>query len=96
MSKSYTLYIYKKDGRTKAGERLIRTQVYTDQTDSGMSAVADQFIAHWVELKATKKYRLEYFPTMMTVKNLMTGKEVEIDRDTPWCCNPASESHWSN
>jgi hypothetical protein len=30
-----------------------------------------------------------------TVKNLMTGKDVEIDSDTPWCCNPASETYWS-
>lgn len=30
-----------------------------------------------------------------TVKNLMTGQEVEIDSDTPWCCNPASETYWS-
>ena len=30
-----------------------------------------------------------------TVKNLMTGKNVEIDADTPWCCNPASETYWS-
>jgi hypothetical protein len=30
-----------------------------------------------------------------TVRNLMTGKEVEIDSDTPWCCNPASETYWS-
>ena len=31
----------------------------------------------------------------ITVKNLMTGKPVEIDEDTPWCCNPASETFWS-
>jgi hypothetical protein len=30
-----------------------------------------------------------------TVKNLMTGAEVEIDSNTPWCCNPASEQFWS-
>ena len=64
MSKSYTLYIYKKDGRTKSGERLIRTQVYTDHDDDGMKSIADQFITHWVDLNFTKKYRLEYFPTM--------------------------------
>jgi hypothetical protein len=32
---------------------------------------------------------------MKTVKNLMTGKEVQIAEDTPWCCNPASETYWS-
>lgn len=29
------------------------------------------------------------------VKSLMTGEPVEIDADTPWCCNPASETFWS-
>jgi hypothetical protein len=33
-------------------------------------------------------------PTKM-VKNLMTGQMVEIAADTPWCCNPASETYWS-
>ena len=32
---------------------------------------------------------------MKTVKNLMTGKDVQIAEDTPWCCNPASETFWS-
>ncbi len=27
--------------------------------------------------------------------DLMTGKDVQIDRDTPWSCNPASETYWS-
>jgi len=30
-----------------------------------------------------------------TVKNLMTGADVVIAEDTPWCCNPASERYWS-
>jgi hypothetical protein len=29
------------------------------------------------------------------VKSLMTGQDVVIAEDTPWCCNPASESFWS-
>ena len=31
----------------------------------------------------------------ITVKNLMTGEPVTIPADTPWCCNPASETYWS-
>lgn len=31
----------------------------------------------------------------MVVKSLMTGEGVLIDKDTPWCCNPASETYWS-
>lgn len=30
------------------------------------------------------------------IKNLMSGKEVEIDSNTPWCCRVDSESYWSN
>lgn len=29
------------------------------------------------------------------VKNLMSGKDVTIKANTPWCCNPASETYWS-
>lgn len=36
-----------------------------------------------------------YRAPKITVKNLMSGKPVEIDADTPWCCNPASETYWS-
>jgi len=32
---------------------------------------------------------------MKTVKNLMTGEDVQIPEDTPRCCNPASETYWS-
>lgn len=28
------------------------------------------------------------------VTNLMSGKEVEIDEDTPRCCDPSSELYW--
>ena len=29
------------------------------------------------------------------VRNLMSQKVIEIDEDTPLCCNPASETYWS-
>ncbi len=29
------------------------------------------------------------------VKNLMTGQEVEIDSNTPHCCDPSTETFWS-
>jgi hypothetical protein len=30
-----------------------------------------------------------------TVKSLMSGKDVVQSVNTPWCCNPASETYWS-
>lgn len=29
------------------------------------------------------------------VRNLMTGKEIEIDVNTPYCCDPSTERYWS-
>ena len=40
-------------------------------------------------------FALKYPVGTKVVKSLMTGKEVVIAEDTPWCCNPASESFWS-
>lgn len=40
--------------------------------------------------------RASYCAPKITVKSLMTGADVEIDADTPWCCRPDSESFWSN
>jgi len=85
----YTLYAYKADKRAKSGEKLVSTQVLKNMDEQTMKAVVQ------VGLTMNPNYRFEYFPTMMKVKSLMTGKEVEIDRDTPWCCNPASETFWT-
>ena len=32
---------------------------------------------------------------MKTVRNLMSGKEIEIAADTPLSCDPSSETYWS-
>jgi hypothetical protein len=85
----YTLYVYKTDRRYKAGERLVSTTVWRDRSEAEMKRLTSS-------LDIEPDHRYEYFPTMVTVKNLMTGQDVQIDRDTPWCCNPASESYWSN
>ena len=93
MKQDYTMYIYKLDKRTKSGERLVSTTVWTGRTEAGMEREVKELLMSG--LYNVAQYRFEYFPTMVTVKNLMTGKDIQIDRDTPWCCNPASESYWS-
>ena len=85
----YTLYAYKTDKRAKSGEKLVSTRVLKDMDEQTMKAIVV------VGLAMNPNFRFEYFPTMKTVTNLMSGKEVQIDRDTPWCCNPASETYWS-
>ena len=46
-------------------------------------------------LEAFKVLNPDFVFPKKTVKNLMTGKDVQIEADTPWCCNPASETYWS-
>ena len=45
------------------------------------------------KIRSYRHYMIE--GATKTVKNLMTGKDVVIPADTPWCCNPASETYWS-
>ena len=92
MKQNYTMYIYKRDLRCKSGERLFSTTGWESRTEAGMRRECNELYDLY---PATKGWRFEYHPTTKVVKNLMTGKPVEIDRDTPWCCNPASETYWS-
>jgi hypothetical protein len=46
--------------------------------------IGSEFIKSWCT-KFNKKI----------VKSLMTNEPVMIDVDTPWCCNPQSETYWS-
>ena len=89
---SYTLYIYKRDRRYKAGERLFSTTVWPVKDDDAMRRTINELYPLY---KATDGWRMEYVPTMKTVKNLMTGQEVEIPHDTPRSCDPSSELYWS-
>ena len=91
MKQDYTMYIYKTDRRTKTGERLFSTTVWANRDETGMRRECNELYDLY---PATKGWRFEYHPTKITVKNLMTGKPVQIDRDTPWACNPASETFW--
>ena len=84
----YTRYIYKKDKRTKSGERLVSTTVVKNLSVEQVEDMERVFDG------LESLVRVEYVPSMMTVKSLMTGQEVQIASDTPWCCNPASETYW--
>jgi len=93
MKQDHTMYIYKADRRTKSGERLVSTSVWRNRDAAEMHREVREL--QYELYPVSKGYRIEFLPTMVTVKNLMTGADVQIDRDTPWCCNPASESYWS-
>jgi hypothetical protein len=93
MKQAHTMYIYKTDRRTKAGERLVSTTVWQNRDAAEMKREVRELQYQLYPKKLG--FRIEFHATMQTVKNLMTGKDIQIDRDTPWCCNPASETYWS-
>jgi hypothetical protein len=92
MKQDYTLYIYKRDGRTKSGERLFSTTVWPNRDAESMKRECNELYDLY---PATGGWRMEYFPSMKTVRNLMSGKDVQIAHDTPRSCDPSSELYWS-
>ena len=91
--KDWTVAVYKADKRCKAGERFVAKYPF-----SGMDrATVERELRELTAQLYPKKdgWRFDVQERYMTVKNLMTGKDVQIEADTPWCCNPASETYWS-
>ena len=92
MKQDYTMYIYKRDARCKTGERLFSTTVFTGRDDNGMRReVAELFDLY----PPSKGWHFEWTPAYKTVRNLMSGKDVQIAHDTPRSCDPSSELYWS-
>ena len=51
--------------------------------------------AGWSENQLNIVTRETYRAPTKKVKNLMSGVEIEIDADTPRCCDPSSELYWT-
>ena len=93
MKVDHTLYIYKADKRTKSGERLLSTTVWRNRDSDEMHReVRELQYSTWPK---SQGYRLEFVATMKTVRNLMTGVDVQIAHDTPRSCDPSSELYWT-
>ena len=92
MKQDYTMYIYKRDRRTKTGERLYSTTVWQARTAEGIKRECNELYDLY---PATKGWRFECIPTMKRVLNLMSGVEIEIPHDTPRSCDPSSELYWT-
>lgn len=88
----YTLKIYRYDRRCKSGERFVKTYEYDRKDDASMDREVNALrgCGYFDDM-----FRIEYAPKFITVKNLMSGKDVQIAADTPLCCNPSSETYWS-
>jgi hypothetical protein len=91
--KTWTMRVYVQDKRTKAGERILKTYCYPEQSERFMKEeVADLSRLMY----PAPKYRIEVDPTYVTVKSLMTGEPVQIyftDRGTAQ--DPSQERYWT-
>lgn len=84
-----TVELYKRDGRTKKGERLVLKKDYNTDNVS----MLEHTVKHtWRE---SQGYRFEIHETYVTRKNLLSGQEFQERYDTPYYCSPRSETYWS-
>jgi hypothetical protein len=89
--RNWILKIYRLDRRCRAGERLVGTYPYDGRTEQSMQNEVGDLLGMYPKTK----YRIEFHPATKTVKNLVTGEDVEIAYNTPYCCDPSTERYWS-
>jgi len=87
----YTVEVYKRDGRTKAGERL-EIKLSYPAVNNCIQLEKDLLKVFTHE----KGFRLAIHETFVTRKNLLSGVEFQERYDTPSFCSPSSESFWAN
>ncbi len=85
----YTVEVYKRDARTKQGERLVHK---ADHDTDNLSMLEHSVKHTW---RAGQGYRYEIHETYVTRRNLMGGAEYQERYDTPRYCSPSSEAYWS-
>ena len=86
----YTIEIYKRDARTKSGERL------SEKLDVDLQSPKDAILFHYTQsYPVSKGFRVTIHETYVTRKNMMGGGEYQERYDTPRYCSPSSESYWS-
>jgi len=84
----YTVEVYKRDARTKVGERMVQK---VDHSTADRAAVDEVYA---VKYPASKGYRYEIHETMVRRRSIH-GQEFTERYDTPHFCSPSSESYWS-
>ena len=84
----YTIEIYKKDKRTKVGERLVHK---ADHDTDNLSMLEHTVKNTWLP---SQGYRYEIHQTFVVRHNLLSGVEFEERYDTPHYCS-RSEEHTS-
>ena len=90
----YTVEVRKQDKRVKGGLRF-KGKFDVEATSPADAERQAQLIV-WGEQGAYRGgYVYTVHETMVTRKNMITGKEYQERYDTPHYCSPSSETYWS-
>ena len=84
-----TVEVYKRDARTKRGERLVN-KVDHSTADSG--ALHEVYSKKY---PSGQGYRFHVYATYVTSRNALTGETFEERYDTPYYASTRSETYWS-
>ncbi len=99
--KSYTVEVYKEDGRIKKRSKSVQWGKnkpglrFITKIDFDDKSIEEIKILCRENYPANKKFVTEIHKTYVTRKNLMTGIEYQERYDRPYYCSPSSESYWS-
>ena len=84
-----TVEVYKKDKRTRKGEKLVSKE------DIELNPVLTyELLAEQVKNYIDSKSRFEIHTTYIKKTNIMSRKKFWERYDTPYYCSPSSETYW--
>lgn len=75
-----------------ADKRYFKTAAGAKRAMTCANRNAGQTVYNWVH---QSWFLLAYPVGMKTVKNLMTGQDIQIPEDTPYFLDPSRETYWS-
>lgn len=90
--KESAMYVVFDTRNPHADKRYFKTAAGAKRATTCANRNAGQLVYNWVE---QSWFLLKYPVGMKTVKNLMSGQDVQIPADTPYCCDPSTERYWS-
>jgi hypothetical protein len=90
--KESQVYVVFHTANPHADKRYFKTAAGAKRATTCANRNAGKLVYNWVE---ESWFLLKYPVGMKTVKNLMSGQEVQIPADTPYCCDPSTERYWS-
>ena len=91
---NYTLEVFKKDRRTKSGERWVKSYSYENTSAEAMAAEVRDL--RRTTHRPQDGWRLAWHATTVQVVSLASGRLVEIDYDSVGTAqDPSQERYWS-